>query len=90
MSFGYQPPKQDKSGSWTEVFEITRVAFGLLLPMFGALLALLTFFVVMVILFAQHPALALIPLIAVGLVIAYFLRRERRAHDEEVARVRGD
>lgn len=90
MSFGYEPPKQDRPGSWSEVFVITRVAFGLLLPFIGGMFALVLTFVAMVLLFAVHPALALIPLIPIGIVIAIVLRRERAAHDAEVARIRGE
>lgn len=89
MSYGYQPPKQDKPGSWAEVFAITRVAFSLLAPFFGAMLALLITLVAIIMLFAQHPALALIPLIPIAVVIGYFYLRGRRAHEDELARIRG-
>jgi hypothetical protein len=89
MSFGYEPPKQERPGSWSEVFVITRVAFALLLPFIGGMFALMLVFVAMVLLFATHPALALIPLIPVAIVIGYVLRRERIAHDAEVARISG-
>lgn len=89
MSYGYQPPKQDKPGSWAEVFAVTRVAFSLLLPFFGAMLGLVVTLVVTIMLFAQHPALALIPAIPIAAVIGYFYLRGRRAHEEEMARIRG-
>ena len=89
MSYGYEPPKQQQPGSWSEVFVITKVAFALLLPFIGGMFALLVTFVAIIMLFAIHPALALIPLVPVAAVFAYFLRRERRAHDAEVARIRG-
>ena len=60
MSYGYEPPKQDKGGSWGEVFAITRIAFGLLLPFLGAMIGLLLLIVLTIVLFAQHPALALL------------------------------
>jgi len=89
MSYGYQPPKQDKPGSWGEVFAITRVAFAVLMPFVLAMIGLLTTMVVMVLLFAQHPALALIPLVPIGIAFAYYYRRGRREHEDEVARIRG-
>lgn len=89
MSYGYQPPKQDKPGSWAEVFAITRVAFSVLLPFLGAMIGLLAILVVTILLFARHPALALIPLIPIAVVIGYFYVRGRREHADEMARIRG-
>ena len=90
MSYGYEPPKQDRSGSWSEVFLITRVAFSLLLPLMGAILGVLALLIAIVVLFSIHPALALIPLGIVAAGVGYVLRRERQKHAEEVARIRGD
>ncbi|MDA0353132.1 MAG: hypothetical protein O3A10_13090 [Chloroflexi bacterium] len=90
MSYGYEPPKQQQPGSWSEVFVITKVAFGLLLPFLGGMIALIATFVAIIILFSIHPALALIPLTPIAAVIAYVLRRERQAHDAEVARIQGE
>ncbi len=90
MSYGYQPPKQDRSGSWSEVFLITKVAFGLLLPLIGAIVGILLLLVAIIFLFSTHPALALIPVVPVVAGFAYLLRRERQKHEDEVARSRGD
>ncbi len=90
MSYGYEPPKHQQTGSWGEVFTITKIAFGLLLPFLGALVGLLILVVLIVILYARHPALALLPLILVAIGIAYAVRRGRRQHDDEVARIRSD
>ena len=89
MSYGYEPPKQDKPGSWAEVFALTRVAFSLLMPFILAMMGLLIVFVAMLILFAQHPLLGLLPLIPVAIAIGYFYRRGRREHADEVDRIRG-
>jgi ABC-type bacteriocin/lantibiotic exporter with double-glycine peptidase domain len=89
MSYGYEPPKQNEPGSWSEVFVITKVAFQLLAPFLAGMLGLIIVFIAMILLFAQHPALALIPLIPVAAVVYYVLRRERLAHEEEVRRVQG-
>jgi hypothetical protein len=90
MSYGYEPPKRSKSGSWSEVFLITRVAFSVLFPFLGALLGILVIIALTIFLFSTHPALALLTVIPVAAVIWYLLRRERRQHDEEVARIRGE
>ncbi len=87
MSYGYEPPKQDKAGSWGEVFAITRIAFGLLFPFLAGLIGLLLLIVATIILFAAHPALALIPLIPVAAGVYYLLRRERQEHEDEVKRL---
>lgn len=87
MSYGYEPPKQDKGGSWGEVFAITRIAFGLLLPFLGAMIGLLLLVVLTIVLFAQHPALALLVLIPIAAGIYYLIRRERLAHEDEVDRL---
>ena len=90
MSYGYEPPKQSKSGSWSEVFLITRVAFSLLFPILGALLGVLSVIALTIFLFSRHPTLALLTAIPMAAAIWYFLRRERRQHEEEVARIRGE
>ena len=90
MSYGYEPPERDRDGSWSEVFLITKVAFSLLLPLIGAIVGVLVLVIGIIFLFAVHPALALIPLSALVIGVAYVLRRERQKHDEEVARILGD
>jgi hypothetical protein len=90
MSFGYEPPKQTEAGSWSEVFVMTKVAFSVLMPFVLGLIGLLLLFTIAILLFAQHPALALIPFVPVAGAVYWVLRRERIAHDAEIARLRGD
>ena len=66
MSYGYEPPKQQQPGSWSEVFVITKVAFGLLLPFLGGMIALIATFVAIIILFS-------IPLAGIGVVLMLLL-----------------
>jgi hypothetical protein len=90
MSYGYEPPKQDSSGSWGEIFVITWVIFGLLAPFMGAIFGVITFVVVTVLLMGLHPLLGLIPLALLAAGAYWVLRRERQKADEDAARIRGD
>ena len=90
MSYGYEPPKQDSGGSWSEIFVITRVIFGLLAPFMGAILGVIVFIVVTVLLLGVHPLLGLIPVGSLATAAAWVLRRERQKADADAARIRGD
>ena len=90
MSYGYEPPKQDSSGSWTEVFVITRVIFGLLAPFMGAIFGVILLVVVTVLLVGVHPLLGLIPVALLTAGAYWVLRRERQKADADAARIRGD
>lgn len=90
MSYGYEPRKQEQAGSWSEVFMITRVIFGMLLPFLLGLIGVVIFFAVVIVLLGQHPLLALIPFAVVGAGAYWLLRRERQHADEEAARIRGE
>jgi len=90
MSYGYEPRKQEKAGSWSEVFLITRVVFGMLMPFALGLIGVIVFFVVVILLVGQQPLLGLIPFALAAAVAVWVLRKERRKADEEAARIRGD
>jgi len=90
MSYGYEPPKHETSGSWSEVFTLTRIVFGMLAPFMGALLGIVILLVVTVMLMSRHPLLGLIPLTPIVVGVYWVLRRERRQADAEAARIRGD
>ena len=90
MSYGYQPPEQDPSGSWTEVFVITRVMFELLAPLMAVLVGIVALVVVTIVLMGRQPLLGLIPLALVVAGATWMLRRERQKADAEAARIRGD
>lgn len=90
MSYGYEPPEQDSSGSWGEIFVITWVIFGLLAPFMGAIFGVITFAVVTLLLVELHPLLGLVPLALLAAGAYWVLRRERQKADAEAARIRGD
>lgn len=90
MSYGYEPPKQDSSGSWAEIFAITRVIFELLAPFMGAILGVIALVVLVVLLVGVHPLLGLIPVALLAGGAYWVLRRERLKADAEAARIRGD
>jgi hypothetical protein len=90
MSYGYEPPKQDSSASWGEIFVITRVIFGLLAPVMGAIFGVIVFFVVTMLLVGLHPLLGLIPLILLAAGTYGVLRRERQKANTDAARIRDD
>lgn len=90
MSYGYGPPKQDSSGSWGEIFAITRVVFELLAPFLAAILGVLLFIVVTVVLMSRELLLGLIPIALAAVGAVWVLRRERQRAEAEAARIRGD
>jgi hypothetical protein len=57
---------------------ITRAIFAVLLPIILVLIAVLGALVITVVLFAVHPALALLPVAALVLAAFIFARWERR------------
>jgi hypothetical protein len=90
MSYGYQPPEQDPSGSWTEVFALTGVVFELLAPLMAALVGIVALVVVTIVLMGQQPLLGLIPVALVVAGATWILRRERQKADAEADRIHGD
>jgi hypothetical protein len=90
MSYGYEPPKQDSSGSWGEIFTITRVVFELLAPFLAVILGVLMFIVVTVVLMSLQLLLGLIPITLATVGAVWVLRQERQQADAEAARIWGD
>ena len=89
MSYGYEPPKQEQQGSWSEIAALTKAAFiaiGLPLLGIGATLALTL--TALVALFT-NPLLALIPLSILGVGVAYLVRRDRRTQETLDAEIHG-
>ncbi len=74
----YEPPRQVELGGCGETWLITRAVFAVLLPLMLALVGMLGALVITVVLFAVHPALALLPVAALGLGAFLFARWERR------------
>ena len=74
----YEPPRQREPAGCRETFVLTRAAFGVLLPPLLAVLAVLGALTAALVLFAVHPALALLPIAALIMGIVLFARWERR------------
>src|SRR4029078_3933471 len=58
--YGYQPPEQDPSGSWSEVLLMIKVVFQMLAPLFGIMAGALLLLVLALFLFFYYPPLRLI------------------------------
>ena len=87
--YGYEPPKAVKPGGCRDALIITRVAFGVLMPIAFAGIGALAVVAVGVVLFAYHPLLIFLP---VGLVVGALLlvaRRDKRLQAEQERRAEG-
>lgn len=87
--YGYEPPEQDKQGSWREVALILRVVFGMIAPIIGVLVGAVLLLSLTVFLFARFPPLTLFPLAVIGGGVYLLVRRDRRRHEEERRRIFG-
>ena len=74
----YEPPRQAEPGGCGETWLIIRAVFAVLLPIMLVLIGLLGALAITVVLFAVHPALALLPVAALALATFLFARWERR------------
>lgn len=81
--YGYEPPKPLEPGGCRDALVITRVAFEVLVPIMLAGIAALALVALTVVLFARHPALALLPLSAVVVALYLLARRDRRLQEEQ-------
>jgi hypothetical protein len=76
--FGYEPPKQQDPGSWSEIFAMIRVVFmELARPLLGIIVTL-TLVLATLFLFFTSPIYALIPL---GILAAggwWMIRKDQR------------
>ena len=87
MSYGYEPPKQEPSGTWPEIFLMSKIMFSLLIPIIGALLGALFLVITTFFLFATHFLLGLMVLICTLVGIAYLFFRGRKKFSEELTRI---
>jgi uncharacterized membrane-anchored protein len=76
MYYEEQTPPEEKPGC-RDVWILTRAVFGVILPVLGVFIAILVALAVAFMLFAVHPALALLPIAALGAVIFAFAFWER-------------
>lgn len=74
----YEPPPQEEPAGCRETWVLTRATFAVLIPLLLALIAVLATVVAALILFAVHPALALLPIAALAVGVWLFARWERR------------
>ncbi len=75
--YGYDGPRSDEPGGWRETLILTRAALSVLLGPVVALLFMMGVLVAAVVLFAAHPALALIPIAVLVVAVVLFARWER-------------
>lgn len=80
--YGYEPPKQQEPGGCRDALVLTRVAFGVLMPILLFGLGAILFVGVSIALFATHWSLALLPLGAVAAGLLWLARRDRRVQRE--------
>ena len=73
----YEPPRQDEPGGCRETWALTRAAFAVLAVPFLAMIGVMGVVVAIVILFAIHPALALLPIAALVGAVYLFARWEQ-------------
>jgi hypothetical protein len=87
--YGYTPPEQEPTGSWSEVLLMIKVVFQMLAPLLGIMAGALLLLILAMVLFFRSPILGLIPLAIVGGVLYWLARRDRRAADEQERRLLG-
>ncbi|MBM3139647.1 MAG: hypothetical protein FJZ92_05380 [Chloroflexi bacterium] len=87
--YGYRPPEQDPTGTWAEALMMINVVFLALAPVLGILAGAMLLLALTLVLFFQHPALALLPLSVIGLGVYLLARRDRKLHEEEEHRLLG-
>jgi hypothetical protein len=87
LVYHQQEPQQEPSarggpapggGGCLEVWVLTRAAFGILFWPLAALIGFVLAVVLVLFLFTVHPALALIPVAAIGVALYLFARWEQR------------
>lgn len=74
----YQVSNDDERPGCRDTWVLTRAVFAILLPPLFAIVFVLVMLVVTIVLFAEHRALALIPIAVFGLALAAFAYWERK------------
>lgn len=85
---GYEPPQQQREGSWAEIFAIVVVVFQTLAGPLAVIFGVVALAAGTLIALFTNPPLALIPLSGLVAGVAYLVRRDRRAQaalEREVA-----
>lgn len=73
----YEVPQQEQRPGCRDVWVLTLAVFAIILPIVGAMIALLGAITLAFVLFTVHPSLALIPLALMGVGIYAFSRWEQ-------------
>jgi len=73
----YQMPSNEERPGCRETLILTRAVFAVILPALLAIFGVLFTVAITVVLYARHPALALIPIGAVVLLLMLYARWER-------------
>jgi hypothetical protein len=74
----YQMPSEEERPGCREVWVLTRAVFAIILPAMAAIFAVLLAAAVTFVMYARHPALALVPIAAVVGLLYVYARWERR------------
>ena len=74
--YGHEPPSEERPGC-RETLVLTRAAFAVLIPIFAAMIAVLTLVMVTLLLLLTRPLLALLPVAALVGGIMLYARWER-------------
>lgn len=85
MAFGYDPrqDQENEPGGCREVFVLTRVVLGVVLPPLTILVVLMFSIILTPYLFLTvHPLLALLGLLPAASILAWVIRRDLRLHRE--------
>ena len=85
----YQEPRQFEAGGCGETLLLIRIAFGILLPILGAIAGAIFLVFLFFVLFDQHPLLGLIPIGILAAAVLALVIRDRRLADrrtEEIER----
>jgi hypothetical protein len=85
MSY-YEPQRPGEPGGCGEVWLLTRIALGVILPVIAVLIGVLILLFSAFYLLSVHPLLALLPIGAMAGLLAAFAYWERRGHGPPPAR----
>lgn len=79
---GYEPRRGNDISTWREALLMMRIAFGVLLPIVGAMIGVVALIVASLLLMDVNRLLALAPLLPIGGGVWWLIRRDRRVQAE--------
>ncbi|MEI7926878.1 MAG: hypothetical protein WCI61_11925 [Chloroflexota bacterium] len=77
--FGYEPPKQQDPGSWSEIFAMIRVVFAELARPLLAIFVTLGLVLATLFLLFSNPVMALIPIAILGGGVWWLVRKDKQS-----------